>query len=164
MQWEINGVSIEQEEMLEELKHQPLPLGVIVFGADSGLKARVYQLLRRKLGEPLFFDRISLDCYVGQIKMAFKHGRPVIVCMCGDDSIHHGSIQQLANRLKNLGARTIVGVYVKVTRRDDIDFAVLEREADFGYRVYCRQIKKLATDPPALDNFGCAIVVESDDD
>ena len=163
MQWEMNGVSIEQEEMLEELKHQPLPLGILVFGADSGLKAKVYQLLRRKMGGPMSFDRMSLDGYIGQVRMTFKNDRPVLVCLRGDESIHHGSYQQLARRLRNLGARTIIGVFVKAHRCDDIDFAFVENEASFDHMVYHHQIKKLLSDPPVLDDFNCAIIARSDD-
>ena len=163
MKWEINGVSTELEEILEELKNQNLPLGVIVFGADSGLKAKVYKLLRSKLGEPLSFDRTGLDGYVGQVKASFRKGHPVLVCISGDDSLYHGLYCQLAKRLQNLGARTVACVYVKVGRRDNIDFTVIDKEEGFDHQAYYRQIKKLTDDPPSFSGFSCSIIVEDDD-
>lgn len=163
MEWEMDGVSIEPEEMFQVLKHYPLPLGVIIFGADSKLKADVYETFCRHLGEPLAFKRKSIEGYIGQIRASFHKGCPVIVCLHGNNCLA-SERQSISRRFKKLGARTLVGVYAKAYRSDAIDFDATDSESGFSYRDYYRQIESLSNDPPAYDLFLCFITVESSHD
>ena len=162
MDWKIDGVSIEPEEMFEDLKHRNLPLGVIVFGADSALKADVYRMFRKHLGQPLAIDRKGINGYTGQIRASFHKGQPILVCLHGDKSLA-SDCQSVTRRLQKLGAHTLVGIYAKAYRSDAINFSAIDAEADFDLQAYYRQINSLLNNPPSPEPFHCFITVESSD-
>ena len=163
MNWEMDGVSIEPEELFEVLKFHAFPLGVIIFGADSALKADVYRIFRRHLGRPLSFDRKGINSHTGQIRSAFHQGQPVLVCLHGNMSMS-ADRQSMIRRLEHLGAHTLVGVYANASRRDPINFQAIDLEADFDHRAYYRQLQALADRPPTPEEpFHCFITVESSD-
>ena len=160
----MNGVSIEPEEALAEINHDFYrPLSVVIFGADSGLKAKTYKGFRRQLlGGPLSFDRHGLSpTYHGKVKTFFHEGRPVLVCMSGDDSMRHGARHKLVKQLRALGSRTIVGVYVEVDRSDKIDFSAIDNSG-LTHPAYYRQIDKFRQDPPTADGLNFYLVINSD--
>lgn len=162
MNWEIDGVSKSEKYVTELLAGDTYahPMGVIVFGADSGLKAKAYRRIRGKLKQPLTFDRASLDGYVGQIKTAFDQGHSVLVCMSGADSVHHGERHQLVKRLYGLGAASVITVFAKATENDSADFGYLDRSG-LKYSKYLRHINKLLADPPTYGGVDGFITVRS---
>lgn len=160
MEWETKGVSVEPEEVLEIIKNDlKPPYGIVVFGADSGLKAKVYEYFRRNTGGPLAFDRCGIEGHTKQVQARLEDGKPVLVCMHGSDAIHHGARVDLVNRLRRLGATSVVGVYVKATRQDGINYKALDMDLD--YPTYYRQVDKLAQDPPSNKRYDLFVVVES---
>ena len=163
MDWEMYGVSIEPEEVFETLKHCARPLAVIIFGADSALKTDVYKIFRKNLnGGSMAVDRVKIDGFNGQIRATFREGYPVLVCLHGNRSLANNR-HSTAQRLKKLGARTLVGVYAKAYRSDVVSFNAIDREDDFDIQDYYRQINSLLNNPPSSEPFHYLITVESSD-
>ena len=164
--WEMNGVSAEKEEVFAEINHElPRPLGVVLFGADSSLKAGVYKQLRGGLaGSPLALRQGIGSAYARQAKEFLAQGRPILIRLSGDESVHHGLRHKCVKQLEELGAKSVVGVYAKATDDSPIDYAMREVDSTFDYPQYRRQIKKLLDDPPSPDGLDCFIVVEDDRD
>lgn len=160
MNWEMNGVGIEPEELFELLKHFAPPLGIIIFGADSALKADIYRVFRRHLDKPLAFERKGIDGRTSQIRLFYHEDRPVLICLHGNQSLAFGC-QSVAKRLRALGAHTLVGVYVKVSRCDPINFRAIDIEAGFDHRTYYRQIKELNDNLPPSNLFHHFVIVEN---
>ena len=164
MIWEINGVSREVEEVIAEINNDlPLPLGIVLFGADSWLKAKLCKQLRRYLDEPLVFDRQGIEGpYIDIARTFFRQEKPVLVCMTGHESIHYGLYRHRVEQLRRLGAATVVGFFARATGKDDIDYALRDFDPQFGHKVYHQQIKKLTEDPPHRKDFDYFVVVHSD--
>lgn len=151
MFWEIDGVSKSEKAVIELLSGDTYahPMGVVVFGADSGLKTKAYKRLRGKIAgkQVLGIDHSGIDGYVGQVGAAFRRGDSVIVCFPGEDSVHSGSVFHLERRLTQLGAKSVVAVYAAAVKGDSPDYAYLDRSG-LSYAKYIRQLEKLAADPP----------------
>ena len=163
MSWEINGVGVEPEEVYAELKHFIPPVAVLVIGADSELKEKVYKTLRKRLDEPLNFNRKGIGGHTKAVKAAIQKGQPLIVCLSGRDSTRPGLYLNEIYRLQKFGVHTVVGVFVKVSKGDAINLNTIGKDPDFDHTAYYEQIKFLAKHPPQSKIFDHFIVVENDD-
>lgn len=164
MSWQVNGVSVEPEEVYAEVIHSmPKPVGIIVFGADSALKAKTFHRFGDKVGRSVYFSIENIH-HLEYIGATIGRGRSIVACIRGDDSMHHVLRRQIARQMRASGARKIIGVYAEATKLDKIDFSVIATEHSFNHQAYYRQIDKLSQDPPTGDDFDFYIIITSDPD
>ena len=161
MSWQVNGVSVEPEEVYAEVIHSmPKPVGIIVFGADSALKAKTFHRFGDKVGRSVYFSIENIH-HLEYIGATIGRGRSIVACIRGDDSMHHVLRRQIARQMRASGARKVIGVYVNVAKFDEIDFSAIATEKNFNHQTYYRQIDKLSQDPPTADGFDLYIIVTS---
>ena len=163
MSWEMNGVSIESEEVFASINHELPRSAVVIFGADSELKARYYKQFRQQIqAGPLAFHRQAISpAYAKKIKASLAEGQSVLICMSGKDSTSYALRQEIVWQLHELGVKTVIGVYVKVSGSNPIDFNLFETKRGFDYNEFRRQVKSLGKTPPLTNEFDRFLVITS---
>lgn len=162
MSWKIAGVSCDEEEFFATVPSEYCPPFVfIVFGADTQRKDDVYRIFRGRVGNPLSFDHKSIDGYVGQVRMQIRRGRPVLICAPGQQSSQVQDRVALIDRLRKLGAKSVIGVYVEAALQDQISFKAVDL-CELTLEQYYAQIDRLIEEPPIENAYDLMVTVDGE--
>lgn len=112
--WEIRRVSTTERIFDKIRTEMAQPVGIVLFGADCDLKDEVYmdcveQIPNLATGYGGKTGNIALR----GAKRPFAEDRSVLVVLDGDSSSQHEARHQTVTALRDLGAKTVVGIYAK---------------------------------------------------
>ncbi len=161
--WEIRRVSTT-ERIFDKIRTEAAqPVGIVLFGADCDLKDEVYmecveQIPNLATGYGGKTGNIALR----GAKRPFTEGRSVLAVLDGDSSAQHEARHQTVTALRDLGAKTLVGIYAEARLRFFAN--EYERTPDV---VYCQrrinnQILSIEQSNPTADGLDYFIVVEEE--
>lgn len=122
--WEINRVSTSGR-IFDKIKTEMVqPVGIVLFGADCDFKNEVVKELTEALGLQTSSDSWESDYEHGQcyqkteahLKYRFGEGQKyAMVILNSDNSAEHEVRHGFVCAIKNAGAASVVGIYVKAT-------------------------------------------------
>lgn len=118
MKYEMVEHSGNFNDILEKISCMDGPIGIMLFGADSGLKEmlfhRIIQHSSMLFGEQMYSrGRSGLDMFETE-RIVAENGGGILIKLNGDASTKYGGRHRVAMGLHNDGMQSIVGIYVKV--------------------------------------------------
>ncbi len=154
--WEINRVSTP-ERIFEEIKEEMVqPIGIVLFGADCDLKDEVYMNCVEQIPNLATGYGGKGNMSLRAAKQPFSEGRSVLTMMHGQASGDHLQRHETVQALRDLGAKSVIGIYAKYKpiwlgdrKKSDEDLANAQSWA-------------LLNHPPTADGLDCFIVVEEE--
>ena len=136
-------------ELLDLLEKLPSPIGIMVFGPDQGAKNKVFSKIVSKIRNiPSYSGGSSNAIPSWPVATTVCVGDNAIVKMDGETSTSYGERHRLVLGMRNNGAATVIGVYVKgdpKTPKEDVK----------------KQIAKLEKRPPTVDGLDFLITIST---
>lgn len=157
--WEVRRVSTP-ERIFDKIKTEmPQPVGIVLFGADGDFKNKVLDTMVEALrGFADYYTAETPPCTDTLIR-AFDRHSAVAVMLNSEASSMHDLRHELVKVMRNVGAKTVVGIYAK----SDLPKLSFGRSAatviDSPFR---KQVRSLIDDPPTAEDFDYFIVVEEE--
>lgn len=121
MKYEMVAHSNTLDDILDKIYVMPKPIGIIVFGADSGLKEMIYREIIQK-SKRLFGKEVrskSIGAKYDSERINIKNGDDiagVLIKMSGDESAKPGELNSKAlgmRKEKGGDMESVVGIYAK---------------------------------------------------
>lgn len=111
--WEINRVSTS-ERIFDKINNEMAqPVGIVIFGADCGLKDEVYMQCVERICNLATGYGGNGNMPLRAAGRAFSERKNVLTAMFGGASGDHQQRHQVVTALRDLGAQSVVGIYVK---------------------------------------------------
>ena len=107
MGWDISIISTFKE-IFAEINSIKEPVGIILFGADSEFKRGVLKKFSKNLSG---FAEVALPELWNGLYLVSDKG--VLATLSGDRSANHCDRHRTVEALKKIGAKKIIGIYVK---------------------------------------------------
>ena len=148
MGWDISIISTFKE-IFAEINSIKEPVGIILFGADSEFKREVLKKFSKNLSS--FAETTSPELLNGLYLVA---GKSVLTTLSGDCSANHCDRHRTVEALKKIGAKKIIGIYVKQKPIKLNLQPMPEHVAKFN-----RQVKMLLKNPPTAKGLNALIIV-----
>lgn len=112
--WEEIRVSMP-EQIFDAIKAEMAwPIGIMVFGADCDLKSEVLDVIMRELQSLARYYTSVPD--TATLVGAVRRHSAVVVVMNAEESAMHGLRHELVKVMRNAGAVSVVGIYVKADK------------------------------------------------
>ncbi len=112
--WEINRVSTPDRIFGKINDEMPQPVGIVLFGADCDLKDDVYmQCVEQIPNLATGYGGKTGNIALRGAKRPFSEGRSVLTVMGGESSGNREARHQTVIALRDLGAKSVVGIYAK---------------------------------------------------
>jgi len=146
--WVIQKVSDPErifKEINDEMEH---PVGVLVFGANSDKKMQVVSNLSHCLKKSFKINNASEE----DLKKAgdmfdFTPNGTLIAVLSGVSSTRHEKRHKMVQIMKEIGMKTVVGVYVEI-------------DPDIEYPIEVNTVAELLNkNPPTADGLKCLISI-----
>lgn len=149
MSWEIRKASTPENVYTKIEKEGSLPVGIVLFGADCGRKKDIVRDFSARIK--------NLPCCrsANGSEMLFRNGFNCLVEMSGNDSGDHNRRHWEVTTLRNAGAKTVIGIYVKMRP--------IVRYAESANRMLPKlneQIARLSKEPPTAEGLDYLIVID----
>lgn len=159
--WEIRQVSTS-ERIFDKIKEEMArPVGIVLFGADCEFKNEVREAFLARFGRGLVWDYYR-STTTARIETVFRIGDSFIIMLDSNESADHNVRHRLVQNLRNLGAKTVIGVYAKVKYPRKIPTSGLSLEARQRRLAQAKCINTLKHNPPTADGLDYFIVVEEE--
>lgn len=157
--WEIRRVSTPERIFKKIQAEMAQPVGIILFGADCNFKQEtideiVSQLLNQSQRFGCYFNQAP---DMGRLKDAFHNFKSVLVVLDSEASASHSSRHDLVEGMRRAGAKTIVGIYVKMPKYSPKALARIPTAFNTN-----NQIDAIERSHPTADGLGYFIVIEPD--
>ena len=158
MEWEIRRVSTP-ERILRKIKEEMArPVGIVIFGADCEFKNEVLDVMVEELrGLERYYTKAPDTATLAR---AIKDHSVVVVMLDSSESGMHSLRHELVGVMRNAGAKTVVGVYVKAKKKP-IPFGKAMVPAAKDKQVN-HQIDTIEQSNPTADGLDYFIVVEEE--
>lgn len=154
--WEINRVSTSERIFDKINTEMAWPVGIVLFGADCDLKDEVYMNCVEQIPNLATGYGGRGNMSLRAAKQPLSEGRSVLTVMHGDASVDFGSRFQTVTALKEMGAKTVVGIYAKCKMPEEPP-SVTSMEIDSP--LFIRQVRALLEDPPAAGEFDYLVIL-----
>lgn len=155
--WEIRRVSTPERIFNKIREKMAQPVGIVLFGADCDLKDEVYMECVEQIPNlTTDYGGKTISIALRGLKQPLAEGRNVLLVLDGDSSGQHEARHQTVAVLQNLGAKTIVGIYVKFYPIWLGDRKISDEEPTN------EQAWRLLNHPPTADGLDYFIVVEEE--
>lgn len=148
MGWDISIISTFKE-IFAEINSIKEPVGIILFGADSEFKREVLKKFSKNLSS--FAEATSPELLNGLYLVA---GKSVLTTLSGDCSANHCDRHRAVETLKKIGAKKIIGIYVKQKLIKLNPQPMPEHVARFNW-----QVEMLLKNPPTAKGLNALIIV-----
>ncbi len=155
--WEINRVSTP-ERILDKIKTEMAqPVGIVIIGADSDFKNEIVEQMMSKLqGFTCCFTKTPDT--VAIIK-ALRH-RAMAVVLDSVESGMHDLRHELVKVMRNAGAKTVVGFYVKAQMPQPLPGRGFMSRPDL--KLLRKTIQQLEANPPTADGLDYFITISAE--
>ena len=164
VRWEINRVSTPERILQKINEEMPQPVGIVLFGADNDLKDRIYRSYADRLVKPLSLGHFGYHnllpdwsqekVYLDLEPVKCNGDCRILVMMAGDASVDHARRHQVVTVLRELGMKTVVGIYAQQRRLTLRAFL-----SDFKEAVrITKQLKILRRNPPTPDGLDYLLI------
>ncbi len=142
----------------KRIKEMAQPVGIVLFGADCGFKSEVLDVMVDGLRGFARYYTKAPD--TATLVRAIKNHLAVVVMLNSDESSTHGLRHELVKVMRNAGAKTVVGIYVKAKKKP-IPFgkAMISVARD---KQVNHQIDAIEQSNPTADGLDYFIVVEEE--
>ena len=140
---EIRRISTPERLFRKILEEMAQPVGVMILGADHRIKNQVYGKCVRLISGLAVQDSCG-TVEMNQMKQLFSEGKSALMIMSGDLSAHRYCREQEVKKLREAGAETVIGIYVKV---------VLTTECTGLTTTIIGQVARILNDPPMAEEF-----------
>ncbi len=148
MCWDISIISTFKE-IFAEINSIREPVGIILFGADSKFKQEVLKRFSENLYS--FAETASPELLNG---LYLIMGKNILTTLSGDYSANHDKRHGAVEALKRIGAKKIIGIYVK---QKPINLS-LQPMPDYVAR-FNWQVDMLTKNPPTVDGLNSLVIV-----
>lgn len=156
--WEIREVCTPEQTFEKINTKMAQPVGIVLFGADCDFKNEVV--------DELLDNFTSVNCWFNQppdtstLAKAFSDFKTVMVIMEAERSAMHPFRHELVKLMRNLGAKTVVGIYAKCKMQ-----LPLFLQGCFNRETVslATQIKAIEQSNPTADGLDYFIVVEEEE-
>lgn len=143
--WEMRRVSTSEEIFEVITKKLPQPVGIVVFGADCGLKDETYMECEERIPNLATGYGGKGSMPLRAAKQPLSDGRSVLTVMHGNSSGVHKERHDVVTALRELGAKSVVGIYAKAKADPNLCRSVAE------FQALCAQVQRLAKCPPTAE-------------
>ncbi len=146
------------EAVLAKITELPQPVGIVLFGADCELKEEVYQKCTQCIPKLATGYGGKGNLPTRAAKRPLSEGQSVLTVMFGESASDHLLRLSAIQALKDLGAKTVVGIYAKSE--------IPATSPNGGYYPkrevvkIARQVRALLENPPLAGEFDHSIIVE----
>lgn len=154
MAWDVSIISTFKE-VIAGINWLDAPAGILLFGADSDFKDQVHEKFLNNIIGIVEIDVSDLPQADSIGTASAPNGWNTLVVLAGNDSINHAIRHNTVEALRRMGAKVLIGVYVKqkpIYRESVIRPSGKSRE-------YNSQVVALLRNPPTLDGFNQLITV-----
>ena len=136
------------------------PIGIMLFGADSEAKDEICKECMGKIpGLAVQHSNDNSGTILKEVEKAFGEGRCVLVVMDGYASGDHTQRHKTVVALRNLGAKSVLGIYVKIAApQPEIGKGFSRSDAVRS----AAQVEKLEQHPPTPDGLEYLAIVEKE--
>lgn len=146
--WDISIISTFKE-IFAEINSIREPVGIILFGADSKFKQEVL----KKFSENLYsFAEDASPEFLNGLYLVI--GRNILTTLSGDYSADHDKRHRTVEALKRIGAKKIIGIYVKQKPIKLNLQPIPDYVARFNW-----QVDMLTKNPPTVDGLNSLVIV-----
>lgn len=101
-------------DFIKEINEMPQPVGIILFGADSEFKKDVYRRCTEQLQNVALGRSVKGKMPSETTERALSDKKDILIVMDGDPSGHQTCRVAMATKLKDSGAKSVVGIYAKI--------------------------------------------------
>ena len=154
--WEIRRVSTPERIFNKIKEEMAQPVGIVLFGADCEFKNEVIEAFLARFGRGLVWDYYR-STTTARIEAVFRIGESFIIMLDSNESADHNVRHRLVQNLRNLGAKTAVGIYVKATKEPIRPLMSSLEKVEFN-----KQITAIEQSNPTADGLDYFIVVEEE--
>lgn len=154
--WEINRVSTPERIFKKITEEMAQPVGIVIFGADCVLKDEVYLECFKRIPN---FAICSSSSRLQAAKRPFSDGQSVVTVMDGKRSGNHACRHQTVTKLREVGAKSVVGIYAKATTITD-DSSMSKRERN----QLNKQIAAIEQDCPTADGLDYLVIADLEEE
>lgn len=153
--WEIRRVSTSGRIFDKIKEEMAQPVGIVLFGADCDLKDEVYMECVEQIQDlATGYGGKTGNIALRGAKRPFIEGRSVLTVLDGNSSGQHETRHQTVTALRDLGAKTVVGIYAKFHPIWLGDRKISDEEPTN------EQAWRLLNHPPTADGLDYFIIVE----
>ena len=154
MAWDVSIISTFKE-VIAGINWLDAPAGILLFGADSDFKDQVHEKFLNNIIGIVEIDVSDLPQADSIGTASAPNGWNTLVVLTGDDSTDHAKRHHTVEALKRMGAKALIGVYVKQKP--------IYRESVIRPSGKCRkfnnQVVALLRTPPTLDGLNQLITI-----
>lgn len=153
--WEINKVSTPEHIFDKINTEMPQPVGIMLFGADCEFKNQVVEKLQHELREIKVFLGTPSTYELAELIPSSSISLFVLSSMASSD---HELRHEAVNVMRRIGAKNIVGIYVKVKAPQPLPGRGFMGRRDL--QLMKTAVRELEKNPPTADGLDYLIVVE----
>lgn len=162
--WIFSQVSMSESVFDKIIREMPQPVGIILMGADCEIKESVYQeCIARIPGITIGYGGKNGQP-IRAVEEPLSEGCSVLVELSGESSYRQYIRRQTVITLRDAGAKSVVGVYVKCDR--DLYWDSFGQSGLKGTAEVLRLaniLEMLEQNPPKIDEFDSLIIREEKD-
>ncbi len=153
--WRIGRVSTPERIFEKIITEMAQPVGIVLIGADCDLKDEVFMACVECIPNlATGYGGKGGNMGLRAAKQPLSAGRSVLTVMYGMSSGYPKERLQVVEALRDLGAKTVVGIYVRTT----VSPEQCENIADF--QAISAQVQRLKNHPPKDEEFDYLITKE----
>ncbi len=152
--WRVGRVSTPECIFDKISTRMAQPVGIILIGADCDLKDEVFMTCVERIPNLATGYGGKGNLSLRGAKRPLGEGRSVLTVMYGDSSGHLKERRDVVEALRDLGAKTVVGIYAKTEASPE----QCKNIADF--QAMNTQVQRLKNHPPKDEEFDYLITQE----
>lgn len=153
--WRIGRVSTPERIFEKISTEMPQPVGIVLIGADCELKDEVFMTCVEQIPNlAVGYGGKGANMSLRAAKQPLSEGRSILTVMYGNSSGHQRERGEVVGALRDLGAKTVVGIYAKAEASPD----QCKNIADF--QAMSTQVQRLNNHQPKDEEFDYLITKE----
>lgn len=156
--WSIGKISTPERIFAKIAQEMPQPVGIVIFGADCDLKDDAYRRCVEQIPNLATGYGGKGNMALRAAKWPLSQGRSVVTVMTENASSHHAERQQVITALQDMGAKSVVGVYAKPSKRPIRPLMSSLQDVEFN-----KTVSAIEGSNPTADDLSYFVVVKDDE-
>lgn len=150
--WEMRRVSTSEEVFEVITKRLPQPVGIVLFGADCDSKDEAYMECVERIPNLATGYGSEGNISLHTAKQPLSDGRSVLTVMSGSSSGMHEERRNVIRTLRELGAKSVVGIYAEAEADPNLYRSVAE------FQALCAQLRWISGCPPTAEGLDLFLI------
>lgn len=153
---EIRRISTPERTFSKISEGMAQPVAIVLFGADCDAKDATYMNCVERIPNLATGYGGKGSMSLRAAKHPLSEGRSVLTVMPGGSSLDHSQRHEVVQALRDLGAKTVVGMYAKCNLPESSFDGATPTVIDSPFK---KQVRSLLQSPPTADEFDYLIIV-----